>query len=113
MLTSLKWALTLIIGCEVVWKFMHTVTEAVIGYCYRKALKNYKNPWPCKKIRLIEGNAKCRHLAKFTSKGTLRQVFICRRTRILYPPPFTHCIRVYSILIHIGKGGNSRTKREG
>ncbi len=28
------------------------------------------------KIRLIEGNAKCRHLKKFTCKGTLRQVVI-------------------------------------
>jgi hypothetical protein len=29
-----------------------------------------------RKIRLIEGNAKCRHLNKFTCKGTVRQVFI-------------------------------------
>ncbi len=29
-----------------------------------------------RKIRLIKGNAKCRHLKKFTCKGTLRQVFI-------------------------------------
>ncbi len=29
-----------------------------------------------RKIRLIEGNAKCRHLKKLTCKGTLRQVFI-------------------------------------
>ncbi len=35
-----------------------------------------------RKIRLIEGNAKCRHLKKLTCKGTLRQVFICLR-----PPP--------------------------
>ncbi len=47
-----------------------------------------------RKIRLIEGNAKCRHLKKFTCKGTL-----------IPPPPLTHCIRVYSILIHTGKGG--------
>jgi hypothetical protein len=30
----------------------------------------------CRKIRLIEGNAKCRHLKELTCKGTLRQVFI-------------------------------------
>jgi hypothetical protein len=29
-----------------------------------------------KKIRLIKGNAKCRHLKKLTCKGTLRRVFI-------------------------------------
>ncbi len=29
-----------------------------------------------RKIRLIKGNAKCRHLKKFTCKGTLWQVFI-------------------------------------
>jgi hypothetical protein len=34
------------------------------------------------RIRLIESNAKCRRLNKLTSKGTLRQIFICRR-----PPP--------------------------
>jgi hypothetical protein len=33
---------------------------------------------------------------QLTCKGTLQQVFICLRT----PPPLTHCIRVYSILIH-------------
>ncbi len=31
-------------------------------------------------IRLIESNAKCRHLKKLTCKGTLRKVFICLRT---------------------------------
>ncbi len=32
-----------------------------------------------RKIRLIESNAKCRHLKKLTCKATLRQVFICLR----------------------------------
>ncbi len=31
-----------------------------------------------RQIRLIEGNAKCRHLKKLTCKGTLRQLFISR-----------------------------------
>jgi hypothetical protein len=54
-----------------------------------------------RKIRLIEGNTKCRHLKNFTCKGTLWQVFICLMNRTPYPPPFlTHCI-----LIHTGKGG--------
>ncbi len=34
-----------------------------------------------RKIGLIEGNAKCRHLNNMTCKGTLRQVFICLRPR--------------------------------
>jgi hypothetical protein len=40
-----------------------------------------------RKIRLIEGNAKCRHLKKLTCKGTLRQVFISLRPRTHIPPP--------------------------
>ncbi len=77
-----------------------------------------------RKIRLIGSYAKCRYLKKLACKGTLRQVFflseaptthytlynkgLCGRCFIcLRPPPhpFTHCIRVFSILIHIGKGG--------
>ncbi len=50
-----------------------------------------------RKIRLTEGNAKCRHLKELKCIWTLRQVFICLRPR-------THCIRVYSILIHTEKG---------
>jgi hypothetical protein len=42
---------------------------------------------PRRKIGLIVGNAKCRHLKILTCKGTLRQVFICLRPRTLYPPP--------------------------
>ncbi len=38
-----------------------------------------------RKIRLIEGNANCRHPKKLTCKRTLR-----RRTP--YPPPLTHCL---------------------
>ncbi len=32
-----------------------------------------------RKIRLIKGNAKCRHLKKLTCTGTFRQLFICLR----------------------------------
>jgi hypothetical protein len=39
---------------------------------------------------------------KLTYKRTLRQVFICLRPGT---PAVTHCVRVYSILIHTGKGG--------
>jgi hypothetical protein len=52
-----------------------------------------------RKIRLIEGNAKCRHLKKLTCKRT------CGRSLSVWgpahtPPPLTHtCIRVYSVRI--------------
>ena len=36
----------------------------------------YKHTYTRRKIRLIESNAKCRHLKKFTCKRTLRQVFL-------------------------------------
>ncbi len=36
-------------------------------------------PFKQRKVILIEGKAKCRHLKKLTCKGTLRQVFICLR----------------------------------
>ncbi len=39
-------------------------------------------------IRLIESNAKCRHLKKFTCIGTLRQVFICLR----HPTLLGYCL---------------------
>jgi hypothetical protein len=42
-------------------------------------------------MRLIEDNAKCRHLKKLTCKGTLRQefkLFICLRPRNPYTIPF-------------------------
>jgi hypothetical protein len=48
-----------------------------------------------------------------TCKGTLRQVFICLRTRTPYPP-LTHCIRVCIQYIHTGKGGGTgKTKGVG
>ncbi len=60
-----------------------------------------------RKIRLIEGNAKCRHLKKLTCKGTLRLVFICLRPRNPYLPPLqtVYLYLLYSILIYTGKGG--------
>ncbi len=54
-----------------------------------------------RKIRLIEGKAKC-HLKKLACKGILRQVFICLRPRTLYPPPLT--LYTYS---HREGGGES------
>ncbi len=42
-----------------------------------------------RKIRLIEGNAKCRHLKKYICKGTLRQMLILLR----HPPLQWFCLR--------------------
>jgi hypothetical protein len=63
--------------------------------------------WTVERIRLKEGNAKCRHLTKFTCKGTLRQVFICLRPRTPQPPPFLHAVECVhcTLYIHTGKGG--------
>ncbi len=53
---------------------------------------------------------------KFTCKGTVQQVFICLRPppprQPHTSPPLTHCIRVYSILIHTGKGGRGESQPE-
>jgi hypothetical protein len=64
-----------------------------------------------RKIRLIEGNAKCRHL----KIGTLRQMFICLRLMTAYPSPLhTVHIHVYSIPVLTGKWGGGRVdQREG
>ncbi len=61
------------------------------------------------KIRLIEVNSKCCHLKKMTWKRTLRHMLFCMRPRTLYT---VHCICVYRIIIHAGKGGGGRVEPE-
>ncbi len=51
-------------------------------------------------IRLIEGNAKGRHIKQLTCKGTLRQVFICVRPGTPYLPPLRN-VYVYTVYIFI------------
>ncbi len=69
---------------------------------------------PRRKIRLIEGNARCRHLKILTCKGTLRHVFICLRPRTQYHPPLhTVYVYTYSILIRTGKGERVEPERRG
>jgi hypothetical protein len=63
-----------------------------------------------RKIRYIESNAKCHHQKNLPVKGLLRQVFYLSEapsppTTPYSSPPLSHCIRVYSILIHTAKGG--------
>jgi hypothetical protein len=51
-----------------------------------------------RKIRLIEGNAKSRHLKKLTCKGTVLQVFI-------------HCIREYRVYLFTQERGAELNQR--
>ncbi len=62
------------------WQFSSTLFYMFFFY-YISYRRNGLNS---RKTRLIEGNANCRHLKKFTCEGTLRQVFICLRL----PPGF-------------------------
>jgi hypothetical protein len=49
---------------------------------------------------------------KLTCKGTFfYQVLSVWGPESHTPPPLTHCIRVYSILIHTGKGGEGQCRR--
>jgi hypothetical protein len=52
---------------------------------------------------------------KFTSEGTLRQVFICLRPRTPYPPPpytlYRFVYRVYLVFTQ-RRGGGGRVERE-
>jgi hypothetical protein len=52
-----------------------------------------------RKIRLIEDNAKCRHL-----KSDLERSFVAS-LYLSYPPPPRHNSTFVHILIHTGKGG--------
>ncbi len=55
-----------------------------------------------RKIRLKEGNAKCRHLKKLTCAASV----YLSKARTPYPPLHTvYVCTLYSILIHTGKGG--------
>jgi hypothetical protein len=70
-----------------------------------------------RKIRLTEGNAKCRHL-KFVHlyRDFAADVYLSEAQDPI-PPPLTHCVCGYSILIHTGKGngggGGGLNQREG
>ncbi len=77
-------------------------------YCY------IFNSSPCspdtvsrRKIRLVVGKAKCRHL--LTCKETLRYVFICLRPRTPYPPLHT----AYMYTVYLGGELNQREVKRG
>ncbi len=66
---------------------------------------------PRRKIRLIEGNAICRHLKKLTCKGALRQMFISLRPKTPYPP--LHTVYVYTVYFFTQGRGRGLNQREG
>ncbi len=59
-------------------------------------------------IRLIEDNAKCRHIKELTCEGTLRQVSICPSPRT----PYLLCI-LYTYPHREGGGGEELNHSEG
>ncbi len=67
-----------------------------------------------RQIRIIEDNAKWRHLKNLTWKGTLRQVVICLRPGPPFPPLHTvyTCIQ-YTYSHREGGRGEELNKREG
>jgi hypothetical protein len=65
-----------------------------------------------RKIRLTEGNVKCRHLKKFTRKGTLLPVYICLRPRTSSPPPLYTLYTCRQFKQGMGEGGELN-QREG
>jgi hypothetical protein len=88
----------------IVARFAYLVLGAVHTFSFLADLRGGS----VRKIRLIEGNEKCRHLKKFTSKGTLRQVFICLRPRTPIPRLadwFIYCIQYTYSHREGGRGG--------
>ena len=67
---------------------LYTPVHSVHGNYLSTLLHHHSHGHWHRKIRLIEGNAKCLHLKKSTCKGTLRQVFICLRS----PPLLGYCL---------------------
>ncbi len=67
--------------------------------------------WQHGLINYTDTKAKYRHIQKLTCKGTLRQVFICLRTRTPYTTPRTHCIQ-YTYSHSEGGGGDSWTREK-
>jgi hypothetical protein len=67
-----------------------------------------------RKIRRIEGNAKCRNLKRLTCKGTLRPGVCLSEAQNPILPPLTHCICVqYTVLLSTqGKGEGGRVEPE-
>ncbi len=79
------------------------VGKRTLFVLYYHGLINYKDT-----------NEKCRLLEKLTCIGTLRHASVYLSVAQNPMPLFlTHCIRVYSILIHTGKGGGVEPESRG
>ncbi len=82
---SLKLLFFLLLKCKAVQG------ENVTSYCRTDLIRRAESiiSTERRKIRLIEGNEKCCDPKKFTCKETLRQEFICLRSRTssTSPPP--------------------------
>jgi hypothetical protein len=65
------------------------------------------DPLRRRKIRLKEGNAKCRSVKINLYRDYAAGVYLSEDRNPIPPAPLSYCIRVYSILIHTqkGKGG--------
>ncbi len=91
--------------------FQSTRISHIYAFCMCSVPPMPMNLWlHHKKIRLIEGNAKCRHLKKLACKGTLQQVFLCLKARTpIPPPPYTMYLCIQYIYSHRkgGSGGES------
>jgi hypothetical protein len=75
------------------------------NYVVKKAKS--KDNVPYRKIRLIEGNAKCRPLKN--QRDFAAGVFLSEAQNPIPINPLTHCIRVHSTLIHTGNGGGGES----
>jgi hypothetical protein len=75
----------------------------------------YNDVSKLRKRRIIEANAECRHLTKFTCKVTLREVYNVYLSEAENPmPPPLHTVYVYTVYLFTqGGGGGHLNQREG
>jgi hypothetical protein len=69
--------------------YMYDICLKVVGW------KPFMEDLMRRKVRLIKGNAKCRHLTNLPGKGFCGRCLSVRGPEP--PPPLSHCIRVYSV----------------
>jgi hypothetical protein len=70
----------------------------------------YNDVSKLRKRRLIEANAECRHLKKFTCKGTLREVYNVYLSEAQNPiPPPLHTVYVYTVYTYSHREGGGKS----
>ncbi len=75
--------------------------------------RSFHHIWNRRQIRLIEGNAECHKNKRLTWKGTLRQMFICLRPRIPYPPHTLYTCIQHTYSHRKGEESSTREKVRG